>query len=93
MTRQTKRPGGVEMDLSLLSPCPVDAGWYERYWYVDNSPLRLSIGQCRGKALRRVIECALGMARRLPRCDFISEELPRGSRRTVGRRGRGRLTP
>ena len=41
MTRQTKRPGS-EMDFGLLSPCPVDAGWYERYWCGDNSPSRLS---------------------------------------------------
>jgi hypothetical protein len=41
MTRQTKRPGS-EMDFGLLSPCPVDAGWYDRYWYGDNSRSRLS---------------------------------------------------
>ena len=42
MTRQTQRPGSG-MDFGLLSPCPVDAGWYERYWYGDNSPSRLSV--------------------------------------------------
>lgn len=43
MSRQTKRPGGGEMDLGLLSLCQVDAGWYERYWYGDNPPSRLGI--------------------------------------------------
>jgi hypothetical protein len=41
MTRQTQRPGSG-MDFGVLSPCPVDAGWYERYWYGDKSPSRLS---------------------------------------------------
>jgi hypothetical protein len=43
MTRQAKRPGGGELDFGLLSPCSMDAGWYERYWYGDNSPSRLGI--------------------------------------------------
>jgi hypothetical protein len=51
MTRQTKRPGS-EMDFGLLSPCPVNAGWYQRYWYGDNSSSRLSflLTPCDGSA-------------------------------------------
>lgn len=30
----------MQMDLTLLSPLPVDRGWYERYWYGDASPSR-----------------------------------------------------
>ena len=50
MTRQTKRPGS-EMDFGLLSPCRVYADWYERYWYGDSSPSRLSFPL---NAVRRV---------------------------------------
>jgi hypothetical protein len=42
MTRQTQRPGSG-INVGLLSSCPVDAGWYERYWYGDNLPSWLSV--------------------------------------------------
>ena len=43
MIQQTTRPGDGAMDFGLLSPYPVDAGWYERYWYGDAASSRSRI--------------------------------------------------
>jgi hypothetical protein len=57
MIQQTRRPDGA-MDFGLLSPCPVDAGWYERYWYGDAAPSRSRILLKAVRQLRRQLSYA-----------------------------------
>ena len=63
MIRQTKRPGD-EMDFGLYLPWPVDAGWYERYWYGDRSPSRFGVLV---NVARQLCRKALSAARRVDR--------------------------
>jgi hypothetical protein len=43
MTRQAKHLDSGELDFGPLPPWPVDAGWYGRHRYSDDSPSRLGI--------------------------------------------------
>ena len=69
MIQQTTRPGDGAMDFGLLSPYPVDAGWYERYWYGDAAPSRSRILLNAARQLRRQLSSAcwesLAICRRL----------------------------
>jgi hypothetical protein len=58
MTQQIRRPGDGAKDFGLLSPCPVDAGWYERYWYSDATQSRSRILLDAVRQLRRPLSSA-----------------------------------